>query len=131
MFYFFFSSRRRHTRCALVTGVQTCALPIWDGQAVTIFIPMAAVYRLDRRRATFSARPYGQSWDRVKGLTPCTVYIILMPTNPLARGGHPPCAVVARHLNLPPAAPALGITPPRPDGRPVRNTSYQQINVGC
>src|SRR3546814_9148443 len=24
------SSRRRHTRCALVTGVQTCALPIWN-----------------------------------------------------------------------------------------------------
>src|SRR3546814_2287058 len=31
MYYlcFFFSSRRRHTRCALVTGVQTCALPIF------------------------------------------------------------------------------------------------------
>src|SRR3546814_4954584 len=28
VFCFFFSSRRRHTRCALVTGVQTCALPI-------------------------------------------------------------------------------------------------------
>src|SRR3546814_3598304 len=28
MCIFFFSSRRRHTRCALVTGVQTCALPI-------------------------------------------------------------------------------------------------------
>src|SRR3546814_1925239 len=27
--FFFFSSRRRHTRCALVTGVQTCALPIF------------------------------------------------------------------------------------------------------
>src|SRR3546814_4053221 len=27
-FCFFFSSRRRHTICALVTGVQTCALPI-------------------------------------------------------------------------------------------------------
>src|SRR3546814_8726363 len=27
-FFFFFSSRRRHTMCALVTGVQTCALPI-------------------------------------------------------------------------------------------------------
>src|SRR3546814_7280425 len=27
-YVFFFSSRRRHTRCALVTGVQTCALPI-------------------------------------------------------------------------------------------------------
>src|SRR3546814_8684737 len=29
---FFFSSRRRHTRCALVTGVQTCALPIYHRQ---------------------------------------------------------------------------------------------------
>src|SRR3546814_12471466 len=28
MFIVLFSSRRRHTRCALVTGVQTCALPI-------------------------------------------------------------------------------------------------------
>src|SRR3546814_17842477 len=28
MRFFFFSSRGRHTRCALVTGVQTCALPI-------------------------------------------------------------------------------------------------------
>src|SRR3546814_6008782 len=28
-FICFFSSRRRHTRCALVTGVQTCALPIY------------------------------------------------------------------------------------------------------
>src|SRR3546814_9357639 len=27
--FFFCSSRRRHTRCALVTGVQTCALPIF------------------------------------------------------------------------------------------------------
>src|SRR3546814_5654155 len=31
VFMFFFSSRRRHTRCALVTGVQTCALPISEG----------------------------------------------------------------------------------------------------
>src|SRR3546814_1846536 len=40
---FFFSSRRRHTRCALVTGVQTCALPIcstlfvYDGKADELF----------------------------------------------------------------------------------------------
>src|SRR3546814_9857168 len=27
---FFFSSRRRHTSCAVVTGVQTCALPIYE-----------------------------------------------------------------------------------------------------
>src|SRR3546814_20359596 len=31
MVFFFFSSRRRHTSCALVTGVQTCALPISSG----------------------------------------------------------------------------------------------------
>src|SRR3546814_8269259 len=30
MFMLFFSSRRRHTRCALVIGVQTCALPILE-----------------------------------------------------------------------------------------------------
>src|SRR3546814_8239380 len=34
---FFFSSRRRHTRCALVTGVQTCALPISTGKPVYNF----------------------------------------------------------------------------------------------
>src|SRR3546814_1236184 len=33
---FFFSSRRRHTRCALVTGVQTCALPICDIMGITL-----------------------------------------------------------------------------------------------
>src|SRR3546814_5153441 len=60
--FFFFSSRRRHTRCALVTGVQTCALPIslpgtrgasgfsiatsraigWPFLAITISSPAAA-----------------------------------------------------------------------------------------
>src|SRR3546814_10445396 len=35
----FFSSRRGLTRCALVTGVQTCALPIWDcGEAMSEFL---------------------------------------------------------------------------------------------
>src|SRR3546814_3650055 len=36
MLLFFFSSRRRHTRCALVTGVQTCALPICIGGAAML-----------------------------------------------------------------------------------------------
>src|SRR3546814_5898594 len=31
LFFCFFSSRRRHTSCALVTGVQPCALPISEG----------------------------------------------------------------------------------------------------
>src|SRR3546814_16960015 len=32
MLFFLYSSRRRHTRCELGTGVQTCALPIWSRQ---------------------------------------------------------------------------------------------------
>src|SRR3546814_426628 len=39
MLLFFFSSRRRHTRCALVTGVQTCALPIWIAFVTTVHAP--------------------------------------------------------------------------------------------
>src|SRR3546814_5381652 len=40
---FFFSSRRRHTRCALVTGVQTCALPVCRGpQTVPIALRCGA-----------------------------------------------------------------------------------------
>src|SRR3546814_3895021 len=45
----FFSSRRRHTRCALVTGVQTCALPI--SLVINHDLPMVAedyVHRIGR-----------------------------------------------------------------------------------
>src|SRR3546814_9504793 len=42
MLSLFFSSRRRHTRCALVTGVQTCALPISLASKATGF-PIAKV----------------------------------------------------------------------------------------
>src|SRR3546814_7785847 len=35
--FFFFSSKRLHTRCALVTGVQTCALPISDCSCHAVF----------------------------------------------------------------------------------------------
>src|SRR3546814_5034021 len=46
---FFFSSRRRHTRCALVTGVQTCALPIsMQGRAQAI--PAVQYGTLDSNR---------------------------------------------------------------------------------
>src|SRR3546814_5309751 len=46
--YFFFSSRRRHTRCALVTGVQTCALPIFRGEG---FAPVSIITVCERREA--------------------------------------------------------------------------------
>src|SRR3546814_14182047 len=45
---FFFSSRRRHTRCALVTGVQTCALPISPARLAAR--PSGAMRRAGRRR---------------------------------------------------------------------------------
>src|SRR3546814_18264017 len=60
---FFFSSRRRHTRCALVTGVQTCALPISFKPALD-HDPLAelageahaaAATKVDRRRQQFIA----------------------------------------------------------------------------
>src|SRR3546814_9680033 len=40
---FICSSRRRHTRCALVTGVQTCALPIFIGSSTQLFSICSAV----------------------------------------------------------------------------------------
>src|SRR3546814_5275346 len=45
---FFFSSKRRHTSCALVTGVQTCALPI---SATAVANARAAVAPLDAQRS--------------------------------------------------------------------------------
>src|SRR3546814_5405493 len=40
-YMFFFSSRRRHTRCALVTGVQTCALPICESSSAICWMHVA------------------------------------------------------------------------------------------
>ena len=41
--FFFFSSRRRHTRLLTVTGVQTCALPICSGTAAAIAASFAVL----------------------------------------------------------------------------------------
>src|SRR3546814_14310199 len=41
----FFSSRRRHTRCALVTGVQTCALPISVAEDGSAVVPLLGGHR--------------------------------------------------------------------------------------
>src|SRR3546814_20336101 len=47
LFVFFFSSRRRHTRCAVVTGVQTCALPIYSSKGAAVQGPRV---QADRKR---------------------------------------------------------------------------------
>src|SRR3546814_8888717 len=59
-YLFFFSSRRRHTRCALVTGVQTCALPICFGR-VDIVCNVAGINDLGYPLAETS----DERWDSV------------------------------------------------------------------
>src|SRR3546814_7354396 len=69
-FMFFFASRRRHTRCALVTGVQTCALPISVATAVG-FIALAGVsaefgvVMLIYLKGALEERPVNPSADHV------------------------------------------------------------------
>src|SRR3546814_21133431 len=78
--FFFFSSRRRHTRCALVTGVQTCALPIStpfrqieaeivslpQGGGVLASIERAALEQEARRFA--ESQGYAVDWNAVAQL---------------------------------------------------------------
>src|SRR3546814_19041315 len=61
---FFFSSRRRHTKCALVTGVQTCALPISDqvrddGKGMVHFLKANPSARPPRKFAVLGPRRAG------------------------------------------------------------------------
>src|SRR3546814_13133672 len=58
---FFFSSRRRHTRCALVTGVQTCALPICRRLGVPLPSALPYARRDDARRQRLSAGRSGMT----------------------------------------------------------------------
>src|SRR3546814_7682427 len=58
---FFFSSRRRHTRCALVTGVQTCALPIFrasKAESLGLVRMLAHNGRRDTRRMVRALREF-------------------------------------------------------------------------
>src|SRR3546814_7796097 len=81
---FFFSSRRRHTRCALVTGVQTCALPIsndWLADAARQGAPEGQWVRADRQTGGRGRR--GRTWVSEPGNLYASTLIRL-------RGGDPP-----------------------------------------
>src|SRR3546814_20203179 len=59
MVLFFFSSRRRHTRCALVTGVQTCALPICHAHDAGAGDGCVAHGQVPAAPGTWSDLPFG------------------------------------------------------------------------
>src|SRR3546814_16829313 len=61
---YFFPSRRRHTRCALVTGVQTCALPISSHPQFSDSLPLPGRSTPPRAR---SAKARKELW--VSGIT--------------------------------------------------------------
>src|SRR3546814_4228899 len=71
VFYVFFSSRRRHTRCALVTGVQTCALPIcFNVGRLTQLTPTLQYYSSNPRNTAVNIRgigaPFGLTNDGIE-----------------------------------------------------------------
>src|SRR3546814_17664517 len=75
---FFFSSRRRHTRGALVTGVQTCALPIYPESPETDMTALGRSFRGQRGRVllresvavTAAGGPAPQADWRPQAVTP-------------------------------------------------------------
>src|SRR3546814_2633702 len=77
---FCFSSRRRHTRCALVTGVQTCALPIWSRQCAEksngkalILTPLAVARQIERegKRWGYQIRVIREQSEAGEGINVC------------------------------------------------------------
>src|SRR3546814_20792957 len=63
--FVFFSSRRRHTRCALVTGVQTCALPITSDSGTGIVPPASKPHR----------RPPVRGWTNANNGPVCEITV--------------------------------------------------------
>src|SRR3546814_3778836 len=68
----FFSSRRRHTRCALVTGVQTCALPISSQSPLKSPIKLGGVHHAAYRCR--DAKETVEWYERMLGMTYTTAF---------------------------------------------------------
>src|SRR3546814_19035336 len=90
---FFFSSRRRHTRGALVTGVQTCALPIYPESPETDMTALGRSFRGQRGRVllresvavTAAGGPAPQADWRPQDVTPDLSRAMTAETTPTAR----------------------------------------------
>src|SRR3546814_2946658 len=72
---FFFSSRRRHTSCALVTGVQTCALPISSLQcgSIRFFVGRGKASR--NRASVFQGKSSPGSCLRAGAISECATIL--------------------------------------------------------
>src|SRR3546814_4982420 len=68
--FFFFSSRRRHTRCALVTGVQTCALPILSCHSQP---PVAVRRMISAPLSVMQRNNSGSNWTDDREMLPISV----------------------------------------------------------
>src|SRR3546814_5850647 len=80
---FFFSSRRRHTRCALVTGVQTCALPIWDAEQLAATVGREQGLRLTAYVARRNAELTGGDWTLMaNAIEKLCLYLDASPDQP-------------------------------------------------
>src|SRR3546814_13224329 len=107
---FFFSSRRRHTRCALVTGVQTCALPIClsrgrpEGQSIANAGPRFRFpWRHETRRSAGGSAIGNAPEDKDIAVTAAPPLSRRCFTNLLSPGAHFPRArAPAAHQRQPP-----------------------------
>src|SRR3546814_14314820 len=101
---FFFSSRRRHTRCALVTGVQTCALPIYHaGHRLAAGIAVLA----QQRRAAVAAVAARRSRCRRhrRGRCGLALRVVLVWHPPVLRHPEPVACLSRRPVTYPPPTP--------------------------
>src|SRR3546814_9476767 len=104
---FFFSSRRRHTRCALVTGVQTCALSIFQcaGRTLHHLARGDAVYQVLRQTTNghdtaladqVAASPMENHWTQR-----AQAAIVRAGRGPTERGESAPGARTQVHMPVP------------------------------
>src|SRR3546814_1058542 len=72
MYFFFFSSRRRHTRCALVTGVQTVLFRSQVSRAQTVKVQVIRVNPETQRISLGMKQLEADPWEGVKSKYPVT-----------------------------------------------------------
>src|SRR3546814_7762718 len=111
-FFFFFASGRRHTICALLTGVQTCALPISYSKVMRRAL-LSPGYSAQARSSSAIGylRFSGTIWSRMSSRTACRLIARLTPSSSPQRriiGTTPAVDSVMRRFEI--AMPSLSIT---------------------